>query len=99
MIIRSSWHHHDLIFAFFTWEPLVPSVLLSAIGLSMDTFIFQIPSPGALVFEFFTWGPLVLSVLFSAIGLSMDMFIFQFPSPGDLILHFSLGDLQCLQCY
>ena len=29
----------ELIFALFTWEPLVPSVLLSAIGLSMDMFI------------------------------------------------------------
>ena len=27
-------------FAFFTWGPLVPTVLLSAIGLSMDMFIF-----------------------------------------------------------
>ena len=35
------WEHYlHLIFAFSTWGPLVPSARFSAIGLSMDMFIF-----------------------------------------------------------
>ena len=53
---RTSQSLGTSILAFFAWGPLVPTVLLSAISLSMDMFIFELPRPGNLNFCVFHVG-------------------------------------------
>ena len=53
ILIPMPWKHRfSLIFAFSSWGPLVPSARFSAIGLSMDMFIFSFSCLGDILFDF-----------------------------------------------
>ena len=67
------WEHNFLLIsAFSTWRPLVLSARFSAIGLSMDMFIFQFSCLGSIIFCWFLCFQLVdLSCLQRDLALSV----------------------------